>query len=79
MLPHIRTYCDLLTSKVTSNVSKLADGISFDIMGDLCFGRSFGMLTTVEESPVKIGIFKAATRSYIVSPGSAVTLVSELI
>jgi hypothetical protein len=49
ILPQVRTFCELLAESgqkgKTMNMSKMSNYMSFDIMGDLCFGKTFSMQT----------------------------------
>jgi cytochrome P450 len=49
ILPQVRTFCELLAESgqkgKTINMSKMSNYMSFDIMGDLCFGKTFSMQT----------------------------------
>jgi cytochrome P450 len=44
MLQHIRDFCSVLESSESISMSKLTEYLSMDIMGELAFGQSLGML-----------------------------------
>jgi cytochrome P450 len=45
MIGHIRLFCDKLKeSKEPMNISNWSSYLTADVLGDLCFGKSFGML-----------------------------------
>jgi len=49
ILPQVRKFCELLAESgkkgIVNNISQMSNYMSFDIMGDLCFGKTFSMQT----------------------------------
>jgi hypothetical protein len=52
MLQHIGNFCSLLESPEPINMSKLTEYLSKDIIAELAFGQSLGMLLGPKNRPV---------------------------
>lgn len=48
ILPQVRTFCDILNDEKEKNMTELLSNMSFDIMGEMCFGKSFDMQKSEE-------------------------------
>jgi cytochrome P450 len=44
VLMHIRKFCSKLNEGEPMNISNWISYLTFDVMGELCFGKTFGML-----------------------------------
>jgi cytochrome P450 len=63
ILVHVRHFCSRLSSAVVpQNASLWCDSLTFDVMGDLCFGKSFGMLEKPEHRFVSELMWRVAKR-----------------
>jgi cytochrome P450 len=68
ILVHVRDLCfHLSSSLVPQNMALWYDNLTFDIMGDLCFGKSLGMLKKPDNRFVSELICNAARRHNTVS------------
>jgi hypothetical protein len=75
MIGHIRLFYEKLKeSKEPINVSNWCSYLTADILGDLCFGKSFGMLEREENRFVVKVMVESARLALIVSPCQAPTL-----
>lgn len=72
VLGHVKEFLGIVDRSVDEgrpvDVGETANWLSFDVMGELCFGRSFGMLVGEGQRFVSKMIEMAATNHYIVSP-----------
>jgi len=67
ILDNIRTFCQQMQDMPgPKNVGKWFNYLTFDIMGELCFGKTFGMLKDESGRFVARLIDKAAHKHYIV-------------
>jgi cytochrome P450 len=63
ILVHVRDFCSRLGAAIVpQNAALWCDSLMFDVMGDLCFGKSFGMLEKPENRFASELICKAAKR-----------------
>jgi cytochrome P450 len=63
ILAHVRDFCARLSTSIApQNVALWCDSLMFDVMGDLCFGKSFGMLERPENRFTSELISKIAKR-----------------
>jgi hypothetical protein len=79
ILANIRSFCDALGAEsanasenkgwtVGRNMADWCNYLTFDIMGDLCFGKAFGMLERPDNRFAIELLGNAAHRHLIVSP-----------
>lgn len=79
ILGNIRNFCDGIAASIAptsekkgwgvpQNISDWCNYLTFDIMGDLCFGKAFGMLERPDNRFAIDLIGNAAHRHLIVSP-----------
>jgi hypothetical protein len=77
ILENIRTFCERLGGSISTfekktwslpqNMADACNYLAFDIMGDLCFGKAFGMLERPDNRFAIDLIGNAAKRHLIVS------------
>ena len=68
MIGHIRLFCEKLKeTKEPVNVSDWCSYLTADVLGDLCFGQSFGMLEREENRFVVKVMVDSARLAMIVS------------
>lgn len=83
MLLHVRQLCAVLSGEfsdgkkdggkgVVCNMGDLFSYLTYDVMGELCFGKSFDMLISKTRRQMVELVDKAAHRHYVVSPGPAI-------
>ncbi len=67
ILDHIEAFCAQLGSTTEpQNMAQLCDYLTFDVLGDLCFGKSFEMQHKPDNRFVKELISKSAVRVLMV-------------
>jgi hypothetical protein len=80
MIGHIRLFCDKLKeSRKPVNVSNWCSYLTADVLGDLCFGKSFGMLERDENRFVMKVMVESAKLALIVSFLSTLKLYNPLL
>ena len=69
MISHIRLFCEKLRESTEPlNMSAWSSYLTADILGDLCFGASFGMLESEENRFVMKVMLDSARLAMIVGP-----------
>lgn len=77
MISHIRLFCEKLKEmKEPVNVSNWCSYLTADVLGDLCFGKSFGMLEREENRFVVKVMVESARLALIVRPLFLVPILS---
>lgn len=78
MLLHVRQLCSALGAESKNekggavfNMSKWFSYLTYDVMGELCFGKSFDMLVSSGKHKLIELVDRAANRHYVVSSSSS--------
>lgn len=80
MLLHVRQLCEVLGGKGEGkeggkwNMADWFSYLSYDVMGELCFGKSYDMLVNSARRSVIGLVDRAAFRHYVVSSAEAPSL-----